>query len=302
MASKESLNNLSADDLVMTLKEHLCNQRVAIFKIAATLMGINCDAVNGKSKRHVKKIIGKIYEDVLEDVDKSKQHKKTYLIGTINKVATIMPKPDNKELNTPTSSEQKEDAYSDKRVKENIKVVNDGDQESDIQVAVTDDDQEGEGKMNILREMSVLKRSLLRKKFRVKGSIGEAGQKEKLTYVSLMHQINEAGYDQDETVNGVIRAMVPSLTLRNVLETTTDLNLDGLLSFLEAHFEEKSKTGLWSKLTSMAQSPEKSYLFVLRCIELRQKILIASTKSDIKFDKPLLDVLLGVLPHTKKRS
>ena len=120
-----------------------------------------------------------------------------------------------------------------------------------------------------------------------------------------MHQINEAkaaGYDQDEIVNGIIRTMVPSLTLRNVLETTTDLNLDGLLSFLEAHFEEKSKTGLWSKLTSMAQSPEKSYLFVLRCIELRQKILIASTKSDIKFDEPLLDVLLGVLPHTKKRS
>ena len=41
-----------------------------------------------------------------------------------------MPKPDNKELNTPTSGEQKEDAYSDERVKENIKVVNDGDQES----------------------------------------------------------------------------------------------------------------------------------------------------------------------------
>ena len=38
-----------------------------------------------------------------------------------------------------------------------------------------------------------------------------------------MHQINEAKaarYDQDEIVNGVIRAMVPSLTLRNILETT----------------------------------------------------------------------------------
>ena len=34
---------------------------------------------------------------------------------------------------------------------------------------------------------------------------------------------------------------------------------------------------------------ESSYSFVLRCIELRQKILIASTKSDIRFDKPLLD-------------
>ena len=88
-----------------------------------------------------------------------------------------------------------------------------------------------------------------------------------------MHQINEAksaGYDQDEIVNEVIRAMVPSRTLRNVLETTIDLNLDRLLSFLEAHFEEKSTTDVWSKLTSMAQSlEESSYSFVLRCIELR---------------------------------
>ena len=175
-------------------------------------------------------------------------------------------------------------------------MVNDGDQESGIQAgkAVADDDQEGEGKMNILRELGILKKmSLLRKEFRVKRSIEEAGQKEKLTYVSLMHQINEtkaAGYDHDEIVNGVIRAMVPCLTLRNVLETTTDLNLDRLLSFLEAHFEEKSTTDPWSKLASMVQSPEEwSYSFVLRCIELRQKILIASTKSDIKLDKPLLD-------------
>ena len=135
--------------------------------------------------------------------------------------------------------------------------------------------------------MGVLKKtSLLRKELRVKGSIAEAGQKQKLTYVSLMHQINEAkaaGYDQDEIVNGVMRAMVPSLTLRNVLETTTNLNLDRLLSLLEDHFEEKSTTDLWNKLTSMAQSPEESsYSFLLRCIELRQKILIASTKSDIK--------------------
>ena len=88
-----------------------------------------------------------------------------------------------------------------------------------------------------------------------------------------MHQINEAksaGYDQNEIVNEVIRAMVPSLTLRNVLETTIDLNLDRLLSFLEAHFEEKSTIDVWSKLTSMAQSlEESSYSFVLRCIELR---------------------------------
>ena len=104
-------------------------------------------------------------------------------------------------------------------------MVNDGDQESDIQAdkAVADDDQKGEGKMDILRELGILKKmNLLRKEFRVKRSIEEAGQKEKTHVCVLMHQINEAkaaGYDHDKIVNGVIRAMVPCLTLRNVLET-----------------------------------------------------------------------------------
>ena len=56
---------------LLTLDEHLCNQRVDILKIVTIFMGINRDVVNGKSKRHVKKIIEKIYEDVLEDADKS---------------------------------------------------------------------------------------------------------------------------------------------------------------------------------------------------------------------------------------
>ena len=57
MASKESLNNLSVNDLAMTLDEYLCNQRVDILKIAAILTGINRDIVNGKSKCHVKKLL-----------------------------------------------------------------------------------------------------------------------------------------------------------------------------------------------------------------------------------------------------
>lgn len=39
--------------------------------------------------------------------------------------------------------------------------------------------------------------------------MGEAGQKDKITCISLMHQINEAkvaGYDDDDIMNGVIRA------------------------------------------------------------------------------------------------
>ena len=116
------------------------------------------------------------------------------------------------------------------------KGVNDGDRESEIQAdkSVEDDDQESEGKMNILRELNVLKKtSLLREEFQVKGDYSEDRLEAKAAW-----------YNQDEIVNGVIRAMVPGFTLRNVLETTTDLSLDKFLNFLEIHFEEKSTTYL----------------------------------------------------------
>ena len=82
MANTESLNNLSVDDLAMKLDEHLCNRTVHILNIVAILMEINCVTV--------KKIIEKPYEDVMEDADKSEQDKKTYLIGIINEVTTVM--------------------------------------------------------------------------------------------------------------------------------------------------------------------------------------------------------------------
>ena len=108
----------------MTLDEHLCNQTLDISKTVAILMGINRDAVNAKSKRHMKKIIEKIYKDVLENADKSEQDKKTYLTGIINEVTTVMPKLDTKQLDIPTSSEYKDDdADSDVRVKENTELV-----------------------------------------------------------------------------------------------------------------------------------------------------------------------------------
>ena len=58
-----------------------------------------------------------------------------------------------------------------------------------------------------------------------------------------MHQIDEAqeaGYEKSENVSSVIRAMIPSLTLRNVLGSTPNLPLKQLLHYLEAHFDEQN--------------------------------------------------------------
>ena len=83
-----------------------------------------------------------------------------------------------------------------------------------------DNDGQGNNFSPTLRELN-LRTSLLRKELKIKGQIGDANQKDKLTYVSLMHQIDEAqeaGYEESEIVSSVIRAMIPSLTLRNVLK------------------------------------------------------------------------------------
>ena len=128
---------------------------------------------------------------------------------------------------------------------DSVIVSNNSDDEEDVEEEYdghTSTRKSDDGK-SIFRELGILKKtSLLRREFRIKGQIGEAGQPDKLSYISLMHQINEGkqqGYDDNDIVNGVIRAMMPNLTLRNVLETMSNLNLDRLLSFMEAHFGEK---------------------------------------------------------------
>ena len=75
--------------------------------------------------------------------------------------------------------------------------------------------------------------------------------------------------------------MAPNLRLRNVLETMTDLTLSRLMKLLQAHFEEGNAPELCGQLTLMCQlSEESTYQFVIRCLEMRQKVIIASEQSD----------------------
>ena len=87
----------------------------------------------------------------------------------------------------------------------------------------------GGGNLNLLRKLGLLgKTGLLRKELKIRGPVGEAGQKGTLRYIRLMHQIKnaqQAGYEESEIVSAVIGAMIPSLTIRNVLETVSNLSL-----------------------------------------------------------------------------
>ena len=71
--------------------------------------------------------------------------------------------------------------------------------------------------------------SLLIKDFKVRAIIGNSGQEDRVSFMSLTHQINvgrTAGYSDNEIVRGVLKAIPLNLRLRNVLETVEGLTFD----------------------------------------------------------------------------
>ena len=82
--------------------------------------------------------------------------------------------------------------------------------------------------MSYMRELGSYlgQTSLLRKDFKIRGIIGNSGQKDRINFVSLTHQINDGrttGYSDYEILGGVLKAMSPNQHLRNVLETMEGL-------------------------------------------------------------------------------
>ena len=116
-----------------------------------------------------------------------------------------------------------------------------------------------------------------------------------MSYVSLIHQIKnaqQAGYEESEIVSVVIGAMIPSLTLRNVFETISNLSLAQLQKYIQSHYGEQNATNLAKNLTSMVQFPsESSCAFAMRCIEMKPKLIMSSDKADIKYDRALIQKL-----------
>ena len=140
-------------------------------------------------------------------------------------------------------------------------------------------------------------KQVLRREFKINGQIGEPGQKDKLTFVSLVRQIESAlskGYPEAEVTDAIITAITPSMQLRSYLETISNLTLPRLRAILRSHFQEKSATELYQQLTTIVQSPEESpQSFLIRALGLRQKVLFASTEAGvmIKYDENLVQGL-----------
>ena len=144
--------------------------------------------------------------------------------------------------------------------------------------------------VNILSQLEKTKAvpSLLHREFKLSGQIGEPGQTEKLTFVSLMHQIDSGlnrGYKENEIVDAVIRAISPHSSLRSYVETLCDLSLAKLRRILRVHYREKAASEVYQQLATVCQqSNESPQQFLLRALDLRNKVNFASQESDCEFN------------------
>ena len=125
---------------------------------------------------------------------------------------------------------------------------------------------------------------LLRKDFRLHGQIGIANQPDKLSFISLINQIDSGlskGHKEKEIIEAVIRAIVPSLPLRSYLESVKDLTLNQLKSILRSHYREKQGAELYQMLATLSQLPgEDPRSFLLKGMNIRQKLILQGSQED----------------------
>ncbi|CAB4031824.1 Hypothetical predicted protein [Paramuricea clavata] len=124
--------------------------------------------------------------------------------------------------------------------------------------------------------------SVFRRQFKIVGQIGQPNEKDKLSFTSLTRQIDtgvKQRYTEQEIVDGVIRAINGGMVLRSYVETYKDLSLERLRKILRNHYDVKSATELYQSLASICQgSKETPQEFLMRALDLRQKILFSSTQ------------------------
>ena len=107
---------------------------------------------------------------------------------------------------------------------------------------------------------NVLKQ-VLGREFKINGQIGEPGQKDKLTFVSLVRQIESAllkGYPEAEVTDTVIRATLPVCSCEVILKLSVTWHCQDYVLFWDHTFRRKVQLSFNNSLTTIVQEPEES--------------------------------------------
>ena len=130
---------------------------------------------------------------------------------------------------------------------------------------------------------------MFQRDFKITGTIGTTNSKEALNYISLCSQIEEGrkkNYPDEEIAMAVRKAVCAGTPMRTYLDSSTNLKLDEVVSFVRNCLGEKSASELFQTLTNLVQNEkEDAQTFVLRALELREKVAQSSAiEGSVRFD------------------
>ena len=131
----------------------------------------------------------------------------------------------------------------------------------------------------------------LKKDFKIKGTIGLPGEKDRIKFSQLAHQINRGvkkGYSDDDICEEVLRITSPDIPLREMLDGRESMTVAELVKILRFHFHEKDSSKLWEELNKATQTASQDATqFTQTLISLKQRILFASKEagSSVQFSE-----------------
>lgn len=143
-----------------------------------------------------------------------------------------------------------------------------------------DEDEEDETKKEF--------RSFFQKEFKITGKIGKPDSKDSLSYSSLIYQIESGfrkGYTESQIIDAIVSCVSHSNPLRPYLEGRGQLSLANMSRILRYHFKEQDATALFTNLSTAKQEQNESPQdFVMRLLNLRQKVIFVSKQENISYD------------------
>ena len=268
------------DELQMKVEAKLTNMNIDDLKHVAKAIGILETTYENKSALGVLKIIRK-FMDFQADVD-AEQHKQD-LEMVDAAVATQLKKTGVPititSVTTPVATSSSTGTVTTITASVTTPLLMTADSTPSSSMSTTTSSVVGGG---IGASMGIGNLLSLRRELKITGQIGDPGQRDKLTFVSVHNQIKEAeqrGLSEREIIGAVIRAMTPSLPLRRFLEATSvdNVTLSLLKKYLRSHYHEKSAQELYAELDGITQrAGEDAMSFLFRSFKLEAKIILAA--------------------------
>ena len=210
---------MEIEDLQMQIQSHLCQLKVEDLGVIAKTLGCSDCDINEKSRKGLARWIEEHLEAKLKgSVGEKIEYLEDFKAGIMNYKPHCPPffEDVSKELNPKASQSELEKVKLEyEAIKQKLEKLTTGKSHSPTMGVESKEDVNTKGASKpLFFQPSDLKREL-----KVIGQLGEPGQKDKLSFVSLVRQIEGAlqkGYKPQEVVDAVVRAINPGMRLRKL--------------------------------------------------------------------------------------